>query len=585
MTFRPYRSIYGKALGEQLASSVIGLSPKKYGNLTRRMMQETGTKTLAELVEAGHAIRRGGQTFLVGTSIRYPITDAGPVLFAMDKSLRRGGIGTEETWRYIKNADFDGDSIVTRIMMDRASVSELFGALTDPNSAAFKRYHEALRISDIFGGASQDIRRMAEAGTSESLYGKFMDRLGKFKPMVSQDIMERMGKAWTGGTGWYSNLSKVLSFMTDIEGLSDTERFMRARIGMEIQQRALDFGKSATQGAKAVMDPSAIARVMGQAWQLAGKAGASVEGGGNELMRSVFEGLDFFESFSQKMLESGGTQEDVAMLKRLTENWFSTVTPEGRMIDMDQTLLSQRSEMMDSLLKRGLRREKLEEAMGEFINDQKVRAAAGEAGWIHAPGSMPRSGEMLSEINDLTKRATAGSARILKDIWQRFRGSPEAQAAGTILVGAGLLAGGIGLMTSPTDYDAPGYGASKSAGAIMRSPDVAMAGSSGEAPLPGSRGGHVASSMAPTEVPRYTKGVHMQRKRFYYDQSNRTPRTVSYSSTTPEEASFRASEQGEDMHRSSQGGMNTQVNVINSPSARRYSRSEMRSRVREDLYR
>ena len=585
MTYRPYRSIYGKALGEELASSVVGLSPKKYANLTRKMMRETGISSVEGLVEAGHAVSRGGNTFLVGTSIRYPITDAGPVLFAMDKSLRRGGIGTEETYRYIKNADFDGDSMIGRIMMDRASVSELFGALSNPNSPAFKRYHEALRISDIFGGAGQDVRRIDAAGTAESLYGKFMDRLGKFKPMLEQDVMERMGKAWTGGTGWYSNLSKVLSFMTDVDGLDDTERFMRARIGMEIQQKALDFGKSASLGAKAVMDPSALARVMGQAWQLAGKAPASAAGGGNELMRSVFEGLGFFETFSEKMLASGGSQEDVAMLKRLTENWFSTLTSSGSLADIDQNVLSERSEMMDSLLKRGLRREKLNEAMGEFINDQRVRAAAGEAGWIHAPGSMPKAGEMLSEINDVTKKAVAGTARILKDAWKNFRGTPEARAAGTVLVGAGLLAGGIGLMSSPTEYQAPGYGASRSASAIMRSPDVAMAGSSGEAPLPGSRGGHVASSMAPTGVPRYTKGVHMQHKRFYFDQSNRTPRTTSYAATTPEEASFRASEQGDDLHRSSRGGMNTSVNVINSPSARRYSRNEMKARVREDLYR
>ena len=586
LTYRPYRSIYGKALGQDLASSVVGLSPKKYGNLTRKLMRETGTKNLAELVSGGHAIERGGQTFLVGNSIRYPITDAGPVLFAMDKSLRRGGIGMEETYRYIKNADFDGDSIVCRVMMDKASVSELFGALADPNSQAFKKYHEFLRISDIFGGVSQDVRRISESGEAPQLYGKFMERLNKFKPMLDQDVMERMGKMWTGQIGWYSNLSKVLSFMTDMPGLSDTERAMRARMGMELQQLSIDFGRAVTAGGgSAIGDPSALARVIGQAWQLAGRAPASAEGGGNELMRSVFRDLGFFEKFSQTMKESGGTQADIDMLERLTQSFFSTVTPEGHAIDMNRELLAERSEFMDSLLKRGLRREKLEEAMGEFINDQRVRAAGGEAGWLHVPGKMPRAGEMLSEANAYIKQSALATSHILKDVWQRFRGSPEAKAAGTVLAGAGLLAAGIGLMSSPTEYQAPGYGASRSASAIMRSPDVAMAGSSGEAPLPGSRGGHVASSLAPTEVPRYTKGVHMQHKRFYYDQSNRTPRTTSYAATTPEEASFRASEQSDDLYRSSRGGMNTSVNVVNSPSARRYSRSEMRSRVREDLYR
>jgi hypothetical protein len=355
---------------------------------------------------------------------------------------------------------------------------------------------------------------------------------------------------------------------------------------MELQQLSIDFGRAVSGGGvTAIKDPSALARVIGQAWQLAGKAPASTEGGANELMRGVFKDLGFTEKFQSVIKESGGTEEDINMLNRLTENFFSTVTPEGHRIDIDQAMLSARSEFMDSLLKRGLRRDKMEEALSEFVYDQMIRSKGGEEGWLAVPGHMPKSAEMISEANAYIKQAAAATAHIAKDVWKRFKGSPEARAAGVVLAGAGIVAAGVGLMSSPQPFEPAGYGTSKSASAIMRSPDVAMVGEGGEAPVPGSRGGHVASSLAPQAVPRYSKGVHMQHKRFYYDQSNRVPRTTSYNATTPEEASFQASEMSDDMYRSQRGGMNTSVNVVNSPSARRYSRNEMRNRVREDLYR
>lgn len=596
--FRPYRSIYKEALGEELASSVVGVSPEKWRELTSRAMRETGAKSVEELAAKGHAISRGGHIFLAGNSIRYPITDAGPVLFAMDKSLRKGGIGMEEAYRYIKNADFDGDSLIARVFMEKSSVNELVAALTDPNSIAFKKYHEALRISDIFGGATQDVRQIAETGTAESLYRNLIKRQKKFKyighPGIGddaskyQDMMERMGKMWTSHIGRYSNLSKIMTFMTDLGDLGDTERMMRSRVGMELQQLSIDFGRAATAGGMKVVDPTALAQTIGQAWQLAGRSPASAAGGANELMRGVFEDLGFVDTFSKKILANSKNpvqaQKDIEMLTRLTQNWFSTLDQNGALVDFDRSVMATRGQFLDSLVKRGLRRDELHAALGEFIFDQRIRALGGENAWLPVPGGMPKAGEMLSEINAMTKSAVAGTARLLKTAWKAFRTTPEGRAAGSILVGAGVVAAGIGMLTSPAPMDAPEYPASKSAGAMMRSPDVGMAMSDGGAPLPGSRGGHVASSLAPESVPRYTRGVHMQHKRFYYDQSNRTPRTTSYAATTPEEANFQATESGADMQRGSGGGT-SQVNVVNSPSARRYSRTEMQSRVRDDLYR
>jgi hypothetical protein len=240
---------------------------------------------------------------------------------------------------------------------------------------------------------------------------------------------------------------------------------------------------------------------------------------------------------------------------------------------------------MDSLLKRGLRRDKLHSALAEWMADQKFRAAGGEAGWIHMPGGLPEATAEIKRINTAIKEGAKAAGHILDDVWKTFRVSPQAMAAGTIIAGAGILAAGIGLFSSPSDFKEPPYPSSQAARATMGSPDVGMVGATGEAPVPGSRGGHVASRYEPEAVPRFRRGTFMNSKRFYYDQSNRTPRISTYSSASPEEASFAAAEMGDEIRRTSGGQMGSTVNVVNSPQARRYSRHEMRSRAREELYR
>lgn len=605
LTFRPYRNMYKGVPGmdEMTAAHIVGVSPRKFESLTQQIMREHGLGNLDQLVNAGLAVRRGPHTFLLGISKRYPITDAGAVLMAADETLQGGGIGMEGAYRFIKNADFDGDTLVAHVLRTKGGVKQALESIIDPSSKAYQKYHEFLRVSDIFGGVEQDLMRATERGMHPQLYSNFAKRIGKFLPMMEQSQAERMGKMWTMHIGRYSNLSKLLAFMTDMPSMNNTERAMRAAFGRELQQMSIDFGRAATAGSGNISDPTALAQQIGIAWRRASDSPASATGGGNEIMRDVFKEMGFREALQEKMMRPGsgsiGTPRgagieptgDYRMLEDLTENFFSTRTPEGNLVDLDKNTMAMRGEFLDSLLKRGLRRDKLGQAISEYIADQKVRGVGGMEGWLNIPSHMPKSGEQLSAINDAIKNAARGIGDIGSDLIQRFKGSPEAQAAGALVLAAGAVAAGIGFMTPATPLKVPDYptyggeGGGYAARAIMRSPDVATVGMDGEAPIPGSRGGHVASRNGPDYVPNYSRGVFMKSKRYYYDQSNRTPRTVQYSQASPEEAAFRASEMGDEMQRRSGPGMSANVNVVNSPGARRYSREEMRSKVRDDLYR
>lgn len=590
LTFRPYRSIY-KNLSSDIASRIMGVEPREYGRLTRGLMKETGAKSVSELIKMGRAKQLGGYTFLVGENIRYPITDVSAALITMDPGLRRsGGIGMEETFRAMKNADFDGDSLVARVFKEEGSVSELFGSITDVNSPVFKRYSAFQRVSDIFGGVGQDISRVSAAGISPDLYSSFMKRHEKFGFMSRQSLAERLGKMWTQNVGRYSNLAGTMGFMTDLENLSDMERAMRSKIANQLQQISIDFGRAASATGASLEDPNLLQGAVAEALEMAAKAPASTRGGANEIMAQVFQDLGLHREFREQGIAARRagirtTREERGMLKDLMQNFFSRRDEYGNLVDLDRGQMASRGELMDSLLKRGLRENELSDAMASHYRDMQVRAAAGEEGLMNIPGHMPKSADMISEANAFYKQVAKSAGHILLEGFKKFRANPRAGVAGGILAGAGIAAAAIGVMSSPAPFDEPDFSGGNAGRAIMRSPDRAMAGSDGEAPLPGGRGGQVSSRMGPERVPQYNRGVHMQQKRFYYDQSNRVPRTTSYTETSPEEAAFQAEEVNSSIRRNSNRGSSTSVNIVNSPNARRYSRSEMRSRVSDDLYR
>ena len=591
LTFRPYRSIF-KNLDPTIASRIMGVEPREYGRLSRSLMKESGAKNIGELIQMGRAKQLGGYTFLVGENIRYPITDVSAALITMDPGLRRsGGIGMEETYRAMKNADFDGDSLVARVFKEEGSVAELFGSITDPNSPIFKRYSAFQRVSDIFGGVGQDISRTSQAGISPDLYSSFMKRHEKFGLMRSQSLAERLGKMWTQNVGRYSNLAGTMGFMSDVEGLSDMERAMRSKIANQLQQISIDFGRAASATGAALEDPNLLQKAVAEALEMAAKAPASAKGGANQIMAQVFEDLGLHREFREQgaAARRAGirtTRAERGMLSDLMQNFFSRRDEYGNLVDLDRGQMASRGELMDSLLKRGLREEDLSDAMASHYRDIQVRAAAGEEGLMNIPGHMPRSADMISKENAFYKQVAKSAGHILLEGFKKFRANPKAGIAGGILAGAGVAAAVIGIMSSPTKFDSPDFSGGGDGGrAIMRSPDRAMAGSDGEAPLPGGRGGQVSSRMGPERVPKYNKGVHMQQKRFYYDQSNRVPRTTNYSATSPEEAQAQSEQINSDIRRNSNRGSSTSVNIVNSPNARRYSRSEMRSRVSDDLYR
>ena len=594
LTPRPYRSIYSD-LDPSIASRIMGVEPREYGKLTRQMMKETGARNMKELVSMGHAKTIGKHTFLMGSNIRYPVEETSAALVASDAGLRGyGGIGMEETWRAMKNADFDGDSLVARVFKDKGSVSELFESITNPESPIFKKYSAFQRVSDLYGGVGQDIRRVAEGNIAEDLYAGMMKRHSKFGFMAGQSEGLRWGKMWTQNVGRFSNLSNMMGFMTDLPGLDNAERATRAKVASQLQQISIDFARAATSSSKS-MDPIVLQKNIDKAINMAMKAPASGKGGANELMANIFKSLGdkgMYRDFHRQsaIARVAGIKSSLAersMLKDVFENFFSTRDTHGNLVDLDRTQMASRGEFLDSLLKRDLREEDLYAAMATHYQDLRIRAQAGEEGLLNIPGRMPKSADMISELNAWRKQAAKAAKDIWSTGWNKFKGSPNARMAATVLAGAGALAAGIGLFTSPSKFEPPEYssGGGNAGRAIMRSPDVAMAGSDGDAPLPGSRGGHVASRGGPERMPSYNHGVQMQQKRFYYDQSNRVPRTTSYMATSPEEAASDAQDVNASIRRNSNRGSSTSVNVVNSPNARRYSRTEMKSRVSDDLYR
>jgi hypothetical protein len=597
LTARPYRSIYSD-LDPNVASRILGVDPKQYEKLTRRLMKESGARSMEQLVAMGHAKTIGKHTFLLGSNIRYPIQEVSASLIAADPGLTKsGGIGMESTWRAMKNADFDGDSLVARVFKDKGSVSELFESITDPNSPIFKKYSAFQRVSDLYGGVEQDIKRVSETGIAEDLYEGMMSRHKKFGFMAKQDEAFRWGKMWTQNVGRYSNLAGMMGFMTDLPGLSDAERAMRAKVASDLQQMSIDFARAAESGSGKVLDPKLLQKSIGEALEMAMKAPASGKGGANEVIADVFRSLGK-EGLHNKFRRQGvvarraGIRSTIAerrILKDVFENFFSTRDMHGNLVDLDRTQMSARGEFLDSLLKRGLREEELSDAMASHYQDLRIRAQAGEEGLLNIPSRMPKAADLISELNAQRKQLARSARDIWSTGWSKFKGSPSARMAATVLAGAGVIAASIGLVSSPSKFENPEYSASSGGGnagrAIMRSPDVAMTGADGEAPLPGSRGGHVARRGGPERMPNYSRGVEMQQKRFYYDQSNRVPRTTSYMANSPEEAAFDAQDVGASIRRNSNRGSSTSVNVVNSPNARRYSRQEMKSRVSDDLYR
>lgn len=550
--FKDYRQRFGKDIGEDMAGRVIGVTGGEY----RRMMNK-----------GAHTVTLGGHEFMVGVSKRFPITAAGPALIYHDRTIREG-MALDEMNRILSRMDFDGDTVYAHAMMNKASVAELVGAMRDPNSIANHNLREFERQGRLFGGIAEDIRLKGQLGMfDENVMQMFSDRAKKMVPMADQSLTSAMAKAATQHIGQYSNLSKQLDFMTMAPTQNLGERIMRQHLSEALQQSSIDFAREADRLGKS--DPLAIAGLIRQSMNLAERGHTSKA---NEMLGSVFDDLGVTKGLMESAQAGGASADDIAMLNRLTGSFFTGVDPAE---------MRKRYGMAQAMLKKGLRGDDLESQMADYIATSQIRAAAGAEGDLPYAGSRAAGGQ-ISAWNRFQKGRKAGQ-HILKDVWSRFKGTPHARAAGTLLGAAGVTAAGIGLMSSPSPMRPP-TASNNAMQATMRTPDTAMVGVTGEAPIPGGRHGNVASRKGPQYSARNGGGVTLNERRMYYDQTNRVPNLTMYD-TVPEGDAIAAASEFESSMRRSMGSGRVNVNIAHSPSARRFTRIEMEDKFREEMTR
>jgi hypothetical protein len=575
--FRDYRRQFG-GLGEDFAKRVVGVPQAEFGRLVGKLTRETG-RSFEQLVERGVIMQKGERYFLTGVSKRFPITSADPAFIFADETVRKG-MALDEANRIVKRLDFDGDTVYAHIMMRRGEVKELLGMATDPSSIANRYYNEFLLQGQIFGGVSEDILEKYAGGRgaqfSEDVIDIMTQRAGKMLSLPEQvraGGAELTAKAATVHIGRYSNLSKTLDFMTIQQGGNIRAQVMRQHMAERLQQMSIDFGREA--GRIKGADATAIAGLIQKSMNLAAEGHISEA---NRVLRQIFEDIGMAEELMKEVGIAERAGLDVAahgkVMSGLVENFYG---------GLDVSEMNQRMNYATAMLKKGLEGRNYEQQLASYFALTGLRGEAGAAGVLPYPSS-GRAGarSQVSAWNRAQKMRQTGQ-HILGDVWKRFKGTPHAKAAATFAGGAAVMAAGIGLMKSPTEFKAPPPSNTGAARAAMRTPDTAMVGATGEAPIPGGRHGNIASRKGAKYSGR-SGGVTLNERRYYYDQTNRVPNVTAYDEVPEGDAIASASEIESAMRRG-MGGGNAQVTMINDPQARRYSRQEMDDKMREEMLR
>lgn len=564
--YRSYVRKYTPQLGADMASRVVGVSPEKWHELRK---------------QGAVVSKKGNVQFLMGITKRYPITSADPALFVMDPTLRgragRDAIAVDESHRFVKQMDWDGDTLYAHLVTNNASVDELMGAVVSKNHS----YRRFLHVAKYLGGAEEEmaamVKRRSQGLISESVVETFTKRVGKMKPISDAAMADIMSKYYTAEIGRYSNLSKGLAATVDAIGASTDERVMRFFLADMLQQMAIDFGRQAEKLGGA-FDPGLLATNIDQAMKMAMEGHIDPA---NKMMREVFDSIGLLEDQQERManMASMGMHRKQAeamdkVFQKVTGEFFTGIDPERAKASFN---------MMRSALGKAPTvgaKESVEAA--EEMFRAHLRALTGGAELdtgIPAIGKMRGvSRQAITEVNRWMKMAAEAKGSVGKVV-AGVRRSPVARAAGGLALGAGVLAGAWGAATPPVALDTGATSQSR----LQRKPDVGMVGATGEAPMPGSGGGHVASRKGARYVPRHEPTPMMHSRRFYYDQTNRVPNTTVYNAGDPLEGASRYAETESAMKSSLGPGGRSQVNVNYSPQARRMSQAEMDDRMRSDM--
>lgn len=597
VTHRDYRKQFKNAIGEEAASHVVGVTEKQY----KQMLQQGAVERTIN-----------GNKFLTGYSKRYPVTSFDPVLVYADPELsRRGGqvVAMGEAHRLLKQLDYDGDMLIIHAVQNKASAMEIMNIVRNKDGQK-KGYRELLRQNKYMGGAGEELAGRAEMGMADNATAVFAERVKKFGTLTKRRIAELMTKYHTSRIGEYSNLSKSLAAMTAaINNQSMEQAIMRLQIAENLQQLAIDFARASSRTTN--MDPGQMARDIRNAIMYATEHGDVKTG--NAMMRKVFEesnlmaeGVErfaenertltrrFFELEKQRiMAESRGkaaTVQDIDRRRRtiqasLAENRELQSTFNNLMGDffgdLDSSAGKRYFEATRAMLLKDVSLSGTpEEVEAKVAYWSRILAEGGEEGVIPSVGRMAseQSADHISDINRAIKAAGAmkeEGGHILRGALR----SPAGKAAITLGAVSTAAAAAVGFLTPPTELNT-GSMAHKQ---IQRTPDAAMVGADGEAPIPGSRGGQVGTRMGPTYLPRNEAPQMGVSRRMYYNQSNRMPNITTYSQGDPQAQYYDYADAEHSMRQT--GASRTNMNVINSPNARRLSNMEMRDRAREELTR
>lgn len=564
--YRSYRRQYRRTLGDDIASRIVGLAPERWESLRRQ----------------GAVVReKGGVKFLMGITKRYPITSADPAIFVADPILaRRSGpdaIAVDEIHRYVKQMDWDGDTLYAHLVKDGASADELMRAVTTKQGS----YRRFLHLAKYMGGAQEEmtemVKRRAAGLISEGVVDAFTQRVGKMGALSDVAVADMMSKYFTSQVGRYSNLSKALAASVDAIDDTTDRRLMRFFLADQLQQLAIEFGKQAERFGSS-FDPGALAKVMERAMATAMAGGAENIEQANKAMRRVFEDINLVAEQKERMAAfSAAERKNIEeVFEQVTRGFFTGMDPERARRSVDMLKAAQAKEMTV------LSKRTAAEAENAFLTNVRALAEGAELDTgIPVMGKMAgKSRQAIGHMNKAMKYM-GEMKRGLGDIVKGVRGTPGWRAAkaigGAALVGAGI----IGAMTPAVELDT-GVSSSAHRG-VQRAPDVGMVGASGEAPMPGSRGGHVASRKGARYVPRSQTPAMMNSRRFYYDQTNRVPNMTIYNTGDPLSGAQRYAEAESAMKMSLGAGGRSSVNVNYSPNARRMSQYEMNDRVRADM--
>lgn len=596
VTYRGYHKKYGS-----LVSEALGVSEKAGTDIAGRMVG-VGTQEWRRLVEQARRSGMAPQVFrgrtskvryLPGISIRQPISDVGPVFIIHDPTLNKlvadgtTMMAVDEVDRGRRAMDWDGDRMVAHVVTDAGSAAELRGALIDSLKKNLSElgpeqllYREFLAQGSLLGGVREEIRYRAELGEPLTPVERMQERLGKMRMLKDRDTAEFITKYYTQHIGRYSNLSKELEAIAhSIENQDIGDRVMRGLLADELQQMAIDFSRHGTAG---TIDPSIMAS------RIQGAQMTAIQGDielANQEMRKLFEELGVIDSINERMAqaESGAVritglrQEDIlayrARFDRITSGYFSGIDPKRAAISF--------AAVQASLEKPELTMRGLTGVQSTIESDRYIRnlARGGAEGILPgAPGRTPASADEIARINRAIKSAGEG-VRGFKRAFTEMMSSPTGRAgmavAGTALAGMAV----IGALTPAM----PLHHESEAHKAMQRTPDTAMAGADGYAPIPGSRYGNVAPQGRTQYIDKYSQAEMPVPKRFYYEQSNRVPNITTVDRGPINQAVLRRNKIAEGIQTAMAPGGNVNSNIAYSPTARRLSQQEIQDRLREEM--